>query len=287
MNFKVLHSSKLNAEKWNQCANKYQMDIYSTFEYLNAVCLSDWYCFVWGDYEKILPFYRKKKWGIFSYICMPPFCQKFDNSPLTLEEWEEAILYLKGRNVKIDYSVVDRKETSECVERFNFVLDKRSLDIEAVRSQFSSLLKKNIEKAGLSLDVKSIVEERDLENLYSKLPSFQSLVLKKFALQFENLTHTQLSGVYALNKDGKELIAMLLYAKHGKKIYLLFPYTAEEGKKKQAMSLLIDTLIDNKEIEVVDFEGSSIDSIANFYSQFNAEKQSYWAIHWKSRFFPI
>ncbi|MFN7421877.1 MAG: hypothetical protein ACK5QP_00650, partial [Chitinophagales bacterium] len=68
MSFKVIHSSKLDAEKWNLCVEKYQMDIYNEYHFLNAVCLDNWYGFVWGDYEKILPFYQKKKWGIIPYV---------------------------------------------------------------------------------------------------------------------------------------------------------------------------------------------------------------------------
>ena len=52
------------------------------------------------------------------------------------------------------------------------------------------------------------------------------------------------------------------------------------------MSFLLNALVEDDTIEIIDFEGSSIDSIANFYAQFGAVKQEYWAIHWKKSYFP-
>ena len=287
MSFKVLHSSKIDAEKWNLCLNRYQMDIYNEFYFLNSVCLENWYGFVWGDYEKILPFYRKKKWGIIPYLCMPPFCQKFDNRPLSNNEWEEVLIYLKKKNLKIDFSVEDKKADVGLSERYNYVLYKKNQDIETIRKKYSSLLKKNIDKAKSSVIVKTEIAKQEKEYLYQKLTHFELLVLDKFSFQFDKLELNQLSGLYAIDMESNQMLAMLLYGKIEKKCYLLFPYTTEKGKKKQAMSFLIDTLIGQNELEIIDFEGSSIDSIANFYLQFGAEKHSYWTIHWKSRFLLI
>jgi hypothetical protein len=286
MSFKVIHSSKLDAEKWNLCVEKYQMDIYNEYHFLNAVCLDNWYGFVWGDYEKILPFYQKKKWGIIPYVCMPPFCQKFDNRWLSNKEWNSAMKFLKARNLKIDYSVVDRKNEAEYLERFNYVLDKTKMSLEEIKHNYSSLLVKNLARAKKEIEL-NIESHVALEMFLSSLPSFGKLVLKKYASNFWNLKARRLKYYYALDKNNNRPLAILMYAQLGSKVYLLFPYTTEEGKKKQAMSFLIDSLIEMTEIEVVDFEGSSIDSIANFYSQFGAQKRSYWVLHWKNRFFPF
>lgn len=287
MGFKVIHSSKIDSDKWNSCVNTYQMDIYNEYHFLNAVCLDNWYGFVWGDYEKILPFYRKKKWGLIPYVCMPPFCQKFDNRPLTNSEWKSALEYLKARNLKIDYSIADRKEESKILERFNFILDKTKLTLEQLRDNYSSLLVKNLEKAYKELELNIEHSNSALDCFLEVLPSFRDLVLKKFTSNFWKLKASQLKYFYALDKIENKALAILMYVQFGSKVYLLFPYTSDQGKKKQAMSFLIDSLIGNKDIKFIDFEGSSIESIAKFYSQFGAEKQSYWSIHWKSRFLPI
>ncbi|MBL7788601.1 MAG: hypothetical protein JNL75_02060 [Chitinophagales bacterium] len=287
MNFKVLHSSAINAAKWNDCVERYQMDIYDEFHFLNAVCLDNWYGFVWGDYEKILPFYRKKKWGILPYICMPPFCQKFDNRPLSEEEWEGAWTYLKSNNLKIDYAVMDRKEESEAIEKFNFVLDKSDKNIDQIRENYSSLLVKNLSKAKKELELNLELSHVALELFLASLPLFKKLVFKKYALNFWKLKSSLLKYNYALDKVENKQVAILMYVQLKNRVYLLFPYSSDEGKKMQAMSFLINSIIEQNEIKVIDFEGSSIESIANFYSQFGAEKQSFWSLNWKCRFFPI
>ena len=287
MNFKIIHRSAIDAQKWNRCLEKYQMDIYNEFYFLNAVCIDNWYGFVWGDYDKILPFYQKKKWGIIPYVCMPPFCQKFDNSPLTRYEWDEAFKYLKQNNWTVDYAILDKKDDESCQKRFNFILNKTDSPQETIQESYASLLKKNLSKAKRDLDICKEPSNSVLEGFLNDLPIFKELVLKKFSSNFWRLKTSKLRYYYACDKASDKPLAILMYAIFSSRVYLLFPYSTEEGKKKQAMSLLINHIIEDSAVKIIDFEGSSIESIANFYAQFGAEKQTYWTIHWKSRFFPI
>lgn len=287
MHFKIIHCLKIDAQKWNLCVEKYQMDIYNEYHFLNAVCLDNWYGFVWGDYGKILPFYRKKKWGVIPYVCMPPFCQKFDNSPLTKVEWSQAIQYLKGKNVKLDYAFSDNKGNEGYTARFNFILNKNQDKLEKLKDSYSGLLKKNIEKAKARLNIKLDISEKEHQVFIDNLPMFKDLVLRKYAKNYENLRQAILSSVYAIDNQTNIPMAMLEVAHFKGRAYCLFPYSTDEGKKSQAMSLLIDHLITLEDVNIVDFEGSSMESIAHFYSQFGAEKQSYWALHWKNHFFPF
>jgi hypothetical protein len=263
------------------------MDVYNEYHFLNAVCLDQWFGFVWGDYEKILPFYQKKKWGFFPYICMPPFCQKFDNRPLSINEWQEAFAFLKANNLKLDYAVTENKNNDNWVIRKNYILDKSGKTFDELKTNYSSLLQKNLRKASSELDVNLELSSSALELFLSNLTLFKSLVLRKFAPNFWKLKSSHLTHYYALDRETNQALAILMYAKYSKKAYLLFPYTTEEGKKKQAMSFLINAIVEDSSIEIVDFEGSSIDTIANFYAQFGANEEEYWAIHWKSQFLPI
>jgi hypothetical protein len=54
------------------------------------------------------------------------------------------------------------------------------------------------------------------------------------------------------------------------------PISTDIGKKYQAMSFLIDYVIQNSMSNIIDFEGSSIPNIAHFYEQFGAEKMVYY-----------
>jgi len=285
MKIRILPSSEIDSQKWNDCIQRYAMDIYNEYHFLNAVCLDHWFGFVWGDYEKILPFYQKKKWGFIPYICMPPFCQKFDNKALSAGEWQEALTYMKSNNLTIDYAVVENKDNESWEIRKNYVLNKNGKTFEELKANFSSLLQKNLKRANSELCLNLELPHPGLEGLLDRLSMFQSLVLDKFAPNFWKLKVDFLNYCYATDNQTNQAIAILMYAKFSKKVYLLFPYTTEEGKKKQAMSFLINALVEDDTIEIIDFEGSSIDSIANFYAQFGAVEQEYWAIHWKKSYF--
>jgi len=73
MNFKILHCSQIDIDKWNNYSKTNVTDIYNEYNYLNSCTGENWYGIIWGNYEKILPFYQKKIWNIIPYICMPPF----------------------------------------------------------------------------------------------------------------------------------------------------------------------------------------------------------------------
>jgi hypothetical protein len=47
------------------------------------------------------------------------------------------------------------------------------------------------------------------------------------------------------------------------------------------MSHLIDHIVGDPSIKHINFEGSSIDSIAQFYQQFGAEKEKYYALKYR------
>jgi|694.fasta_scaffold02560_16 hypothetical protein len=286
MNYRVLSSSNIDAQKWNDCVQRYAMDIYNEYHFLNAVCPDHWFGFVWGDYEKILPFYQKKKWGFIPYICMPPFCQKFDNKALSAGEWQEAFTCLKSNNLMLDYAVIENKNKENWEIRKNYILNKTNKTTQEIKDNYSGLLKKNLKRANSELSLDIEFSHTAMETFLSSLPLFQSLVLDKFAHVFWKLKRTHLKFYYAIDVNTNQALATLMYVKYSKKAYLLFPYTSEEGKKRQAMSFLINALVEDDSIEIVDFEGSNIDSIANFYAQFGAVKQEYWTIHWKKSFFP-
>jgi hypothetical protein len=286
MKIRILPSSEIDAQKWNDCIQRYAMDIYNEYHFLNAVCLDHWFGFVWGDYEKILPFYQKNKWGFIPYICMPPFCQKFDNRPLSPSEWQEAFTYLKSNNLKLDYAVTENKNNENWENRRNYILNKTKKTTQETKDNYSGLLKKNLKRANSELCLNLELSHTGLEGLLDRLPMFQSLVLDKYAPNFWKLKGDLLNYCYATDSQTNQAIAILMYAKFSKKAYLLFPYTTEEGKRRQAMSFLLNALVEDDTIEIIDFEGSSIDSIANFYAQFGAVKQEYWAIHWKKSYFP-
>jgi hypothetical protein len=83
---------------------------------------------------------------------------------------------------------------------------------------------------------------------------------------------------------GGLLQASLLAIKDDKRMYILFSATTLAGRKSKANHYLFDQLIQEfsgKPI-ILDFEGSEIEGVAHFYTNFGAVLQPYYAIHWNN-----
>jgi hypothetical protein len=60
----------------------------------------------------------------------------------------------------------------------------------------------------------------------------------------------------------------------------LFSALSQEGKEKQVASLLLNTIIEEyaSTNKILDFEGSQLPGIKNFFKSFGAKKESYFLL---------
>jgi hypothetical protein len=277
MPFKILHSSQIVAQLWNKTILTQGSDVYNEYHYLNATTGNNWRGIVWGEYEKVLPFYQKKKWNIIPYSCMPSYVQKFDTHLLTVNELNEVIYYLKKNNFIVDYRINDAKQLKGFSEKQNFILHTKAQSFEKLESSFPSLLRKNILKAHQYLDIDEHASTQSITDFLLSNDLFNQL--NKNCPWILDFPYGK--SIVARYKGTNEIVAVLFYIFYNQKAYLIAPYTSPKGKNTQAMTGLILHLIQDKAIVFIDFEGSSIDSIAQFYQQFGAQKETYYSMNWK------
>lgn len=271
--YNTFHSSQIDATKWNQAVELSHGEIYSTYEYLQAVTLGDWRGVIKGDYEKVLPYYQKKKWGLIPYICMPPFSQKYNTDLWSDIEFERLVEDIKSQNYRIDMRVTDKKSYSG-IAKSNFVVSKKNRSYEELSSQYSRLLQRNLKSK--NVEITSVSREDSIAFLKVN-DLFQNLVWKNHAASFLSLISKEfVHCIQATESQNNTPLGVLIYAVYRDTAYLLFPYQSAMGKSMNAMSFLIDSLIRDSFIKTINFEGSSIVSIANFYRQFGAEEETYW-----------
>ncbi len=280
MKFRVLHSSKIDCLKWNARVSMNNSEIYNDFHYLNDCTFGEWYGMIWGDYEKLLPYYQKRKWGFLPYVCMPPFCQKFDNSSLTESEFEEALDYLKKQNWIIDYRVVESKNQGDFELKYNYVLKKGNNSSRDLQKNYSTLLKKNLSKN--EIKVCHNIEQNEVVSFLKSNNEFQNIHYNKYSKFFHNVLESdniKWKTISAIIDFKIEAAIMAIINNHI--AYLMFPHSSIIGRKAQAMSFLIDNFVMDEEIKEINFEGSSIESIANFYKQFGASCETYYTLKFK------
>lgn len=272
-NLVLLSSKKMDVIKWQTYCNKFDLGLYSHLEYLNAVTQENWEALIWGDYEFCLPVYIKKKWGFFSYISMPPFCQQFQTNHIPNNVWEAMIAYLAKSNIAIDirHSNISR----HCNQiKTNYRLVKGNRSYENLSSNYSSRLQRNLSKSD-----QPIIDIGNIDLAYTffrTIPLFEKLVLSKYQKAFEAMSRLEnFHVIVAKDQSSHQIVGALGYLVCRNTAYIIFPYQTTIGKKQNAMTTLIDHIIRDSSIEIVDFEGSSIDSIAQYYAQFGAESIPY------------
>jgi hypothetical protein len=76
-------------------------------------------------------------------------------------------------------------------------------------------------------------------------------------------------------------VALAFFLKFKNRIINLAPITLRDARESGAMTYILDEIIQkNANTDtILDFEGSSIESIARFYKGFGAKNQNFWTYH--------
>jgi hypothetical protein len=275
--FIVLKNNAINPVKWNEAVMKTQGLPYQLFEYLEASSLNGWNGIIFGDYHKVFPFFSNKKFGI-PYIYMPQSIQQFSNQCFTKSEWHAIIKYLESRYLKITIRVSDYGNSSS-LKKQNYILQKN--ETENASNFYSSLLKRNINKSKTLSITKKPFELEDFDFIFSQ-KYYQNSIKKDIFYHFYNNLKSNLK-LYQSFYYGA-LVAQLLTVRILNREILLMPVSNEIGRVTQAMSGLINEVIQISDAEIIDFEGSSIASIAHFYKQFGAKEITYFETNYWSLF---
>jgi hypothetical protein len=84
--------------------------------------------------------------------------------------------------------------------------------------------------------------------------------------------------VYEIYSTQNELLATALYIATGRRLINLLPSASAKGKEMGAAPILLDNIIRDHagKAAILDFEGSMVPGVAQFYRSFGAVEQPYW-----------
>ena len=146
---------------------------------------------------------------------------------------------------------------------------------KSISKNYNSNTKRNIIKAVKNgVIVNKHVNLKDLLQLKketSKIPiTFEHLNILRRIIPFT--INNNLGETYGAYNNKNVLIAAVFFIKSHNKVIYLLSASSNEGKELSAMFAIIDSYIkDNSEKNItLDFEGSSIESLARFYKGFGA-----------------
>ena len=279
MRIEFVEHNQIDVTRYDECIRESKAGtVYAMSWYLDIVS-PGWSLLMAEDYNYIMPLPNKLKYGI-KYLIQPYFCQqlgvfsKLDLSENVFLSFIEAIPF-RYTNIQLNTSNIFEFNTVKL--RPNYVL-KLNKNPEDIRVSFKKNCLRNIKKAQ-SYNQKigeispneyiNFLKENAGTIINAQMLGFLNAIILK---SFENKTGKILAAI----SDGV-VVATVFVLFFKSKIYYLSPVSSPDGKEKQSMSLLINDIIEkySKKMDFLDFEGSAILGVANFYAGFGAVPEYY------------
>ena len=282
-----LQHSEIDKAQWDatiaECGN-----IYAYSWYLDIVH-PGWEALVEDDYQSVMPLTGGKKFGV-NYLYQPFFVQQlgvFSKSPMTAEMTEA---FLKAIPSKYRFAEIRLNEGNlfadgaQGVEYHRNVLLDLNQEYEAIRANYHQNTKRNLAKA--ESNNLQLVETVIPYHVVALFRDNRGALLDKWGdAEYDVLTHLakvaqKRNAAFMLGVSEKEvgqLICAAIFMKTKDRITFLFSGLTEEGKQRQAMTYLLDQVIQKHAHQPMtfDFEGSDDDNLARFYLGFGGVETKY------------
>ena len=302
MSIQYVDHHQIDPTKWDSAILRSPHPLaYGLFEYLNAVCESQWDALIYNDYEAIFPLPFKKKFGI-KYIIQPVFCQQLgafgSNVNVRTNDFLSAIpkRFLRVRlqlNPYFDQTnEIESIQTKPAgiIASSGKLTTKTNMTIQLSQPlDYNKDCKKNLHRlAELPIEYKiNAISIREAIDTYRKAWGKQNPELGGEHYQlFANACSEKLSFTVTAHhqKEGTLLGAaiFLITPENTKRsLHSVCAGPTEAGKSIGVMHGIIDFILNRYKGEnmLFDFEGSSIASVASFYKKFGANEEPFFCFN--------
>jgi hypothetical protein len=281
---RYLERSEIDTGKWDDCilhaANSL---IYARSFYLDRMAKT-WSALVLNDYELVMPLTWNRKFGI-SYLYQPPFTaqlglfsQKIPDKNILEAFIHQAEKHFRFCEIHLNF---DNPAGTNPL-RANYVLDLGK-PYPALRNGFKKRLLENLQES-----VSNDLQYHESDDYVNTIRLFKNEYGKRFPhvkhsdyQRFESLCVEMADRKMIFVREAKDMKGKLLNASifftDGKRIYNIMSVTLKEGREKRAHFYLLDRLIaefSDRNL-LLDFEGSEIPGVAEFYRKFGSINQPY------------
>jgi len=271
---RYLDRDQICPERWDKTiGNSTGRVVYALSWYLDAVS-PDWGALVKGDYEAVMPLPVSWKWGL-SFVTQPYLCQQlgvFSPSNLPDDELEMFLSYIPHRFlvVRLSCNVSNHFASPlNIIYRKTFILNLNK-SCENLRKDYSPDAGRNLHKAKRKQVLVCQISDFEIVRhfLEENRNYFDTIKLEKMVSAVQVRGEIKCYGARVENS----LVSVAIFVRSFDSFVYLCSATSNLGRKTSANYLLIDTFIADHSGQdlVLDFEGSSIDGIARFFSGFGA-----------------
>ncbi len=280
-----LKRNQLDITKYNACIkHAINARIYAYSWYLDCVA-DNWDVLVLNDYEAVMPLPWRQKFFI-KYIYPPAWTQQlgvFSPSQISKEEVLDFINAIpkKFKKITIQFNAENKFQHKNLTKRVNYVLPLNA-SFEEIYNRFRKDRKARIKEGekykfrigAINNGPEELIRISKKDYSFLNIPQHHYSVLKKL---FKTLSTTNNCFVISALDCKNEVLGGVLFLKDDNRITYLFSVACQQGKKQQVISAIIYNVIKKHADSnyILDFEGSMVTGIADFYKSFGSTLESY------------
>ena len=282
MEITLLKNDRIDRDKYDQCISRSPYGtVYALSWYLDVVA-PDWQLLLAGDYEYVMPLPVKYKLKKLSYVIQPSLCQQlglFSDKKIDEETMSAFIRQIRCPYILLQLNPGNLFPHRNIKTRPNYLL-RLDKPYEEIRKGYRSNTRrelKDMDRFDLSYEKDTdmhtfldLVETNSEHYGDGIFPVLKSLAMAAVARN---------SALFRLVRkaDSKELLAGVFFLRYKNRYYYLSPVSTRNGKHYRAMRFLLDRFIEEHANTscLLDFEGSTISSVARFYESFGSTFETY------------
>jgi hypothetical protein len=279
-----IEHKNINKQKWDACIEQsINSCVYVYSWYLDVVC-ENWSALILNDYEAVFPLAPKSKYSI-NYLYQPFFTRYFGIFSKAEPTTKLVGMFFEAIPEKykfIEFSIhetIDFESTTYSEKKREYQLLNLNASHEILYKGYSDNAKRSIKKAiKAGLTIKSNANPELVVNLFKSTKGEELGTFKakdyKILLEVMNVAvKRKKAESFAIYNRENELCAAGFFLKSNNRFVYLKGGVTDYGKSHGAMHFLFDSFIhkNSETNQVLDFGGSSVETVARFYKNFGAK----------------
>ncbi len=278
-----IEHKNIDKKKWDHCINNASnASVFVYSWYLDIVC-KHWCALILNDYEAVFPIAPQSKYSI--HVIYQPFFTRYfgaySRTKISTDVLNDFVAAIPNKFKSIDICLHENstfKKTNFKIHERKFQYLSLAEKYDSLQKEFSENTKRNVKKAiKNNLRVSSEIAPEKIVTLFRTTKGGELTVFKPkdyaILIDLMNMCVKKNKGKSMAVYDGEELCAAAFFMFDNNRFTFLKSGVTELGKVKGAMHLLFDSFIKENSGKacLLDFGGSSVDSVARFYKQFGAK----------------
>lgn len=291
-------NNEIDRELWDNCIKNSPGSKPYAYSWYLDIMAPGWQALVDDEYDSVFPVPGFSRFGI-QYVATPVFLQQlgaFSPDKPASNALAEFLDYMPDFFRFIDLSVGQKTDSDryKITEKINFELDL-SRPYDTIFNGFSDHCKRNIEAASRKKpELVTDIKPEELINLFIQNKGKEISGIKDRDYQrLRNLMNfcqiNKKGRLIGVRENRKKLIfGIFLVEVRGSKTMLFVVNTPRSREKRIGYYFVNDLIKINASTKtILDFDGSSIPSIASFMESFGCEKMPFYRIYRNRLIWPV